>query len=1169
MILLFLLTLVGATIAGPQDYSLAKRYEQDKVFRSAAEYYKRYLNDKPASDKVYQARWGLARSLNKLNQQDEALFYYDLLDKEHPHAKEKDQILFEMAELLEKLQKQASADKYYQVALMGRSKLHRKAHYKSVDRSYSYGDLESAKTRAKTFLKKYKKGNDISQIYLWLGLASINEKAFEKAVDYLQLSLELVENTETWLALGRVEVQLKTGTPSVSFQRAAKDTTQIGKAAEKELVALWSEQKKFGALAEWYLKNNTTLELSDQLKVFEALIESRKSREALLALKQLQVDESLLKKERQVIKGRALLGVSERLDGIRVLKEVGETGYVDAWKYIAKAYDEDEMYLNSIQVMYRIMEYSVADERPDVMLNIAKTYEEKLSRYSTAKGVYQQFERDFPNNESMPFAIMGIARCLEKEDELIQAAKYYERVYEDYPLSEFASLAKSKKSFIDRHETKDLNGAVDKFSDLLLYTDETKKKIELAKVQLESVKNYKKAFVLLKKVYADSTTVKHKNEIRFLMSKALMEQSDYDKNKGEVRRALEFKNKALAHYNGIVDDSTAGVWKELAAYELLKINVFKVESYKAFVKTFPNSKFEGEIYYTIGSHYLKEYRELKTPVSDKAVANFQKVLNLKVNKSLKRNAMAKLAESYLAAGQAPKALSTLDMLAQWEDKSFKNAQVLLTRGKVLIALQKTDEAIKSLNEVHYRFRSTPEAGEALVVSAKVLEEKEEWLQASKQYRMFINSYPSHDGVVDAYLSLAKIKSKVSTYKSAYELLGEFLNEYKNSKKSYLVHQRMAQIATWMDDRLKAAGHYESALNTAPLNESDVLSIKAAEVFLALEKYDKSLELFTKAESLLAKPKQKAIALSGRVSSLTMLGQRKAYDKAFKEFRNKYEDEDEAYARIIYYEARKKMDDGNNEKAIKRFEYLVDRFEETSWSKEGFYYTGVIAFKRGKYTESINHFEKYLANSKLGKNVTEAKFKLAGAYFQLSQFHKSAEIYEKISEGEQGSDLLKYRSRYNAAITFEKIEDWYRAALMYSKIFERDQAYLTNNNLKVSAGFAWFNAGEYSKALTFFKEVVNTKGSERMAEAHYWYAKTLDHNNRVEEAIEEYLKVSYLYRGNGMWGLTAVFEVGQIYERSADYDRAERMYQQIVDQDGTQGTLGARALIYLEKMRERR
>ena len=62
-----------------------------------------------------------------------------------------------------------------------------------------------------------------------------------------------------------------------------------------------------------------------------------------------------------------------------------------------------------------------------------------------------------------------------------------------------------------------------------------------------------------------------------------------------------------------------------------------------------------------------------------------------------------------------------------------------------------------------------------------------------------------------------------------------------------------------------------------------------------------------------------------------------------------------------------------------------------------------------------------------------------------------------------------------------------------------------------------------------------------------------------------MKVNYLYRMDGMWGLTSLFEVGQIYERSGDLDKAKKMYNKIVSQDGLSGSLGSRAAKYLEEM----
>ena len=58
--------LVAMVWSKPQDLSLAKQYYKDAVYRSAAEYFQRYLADQPAVEKVAVARLGLAQSLYQL-----------------------------------------------------------------------------------------------------------------------------------------------------------------------------------------------------------------------------------------------------------------------------------------------------------------------------------------------------------------------------------------------------------------------------------------------------------------------------------------------------------------------------------------------------------------------------------------------------------------------------------------------------------------------------------------------------------------------------------------------------------------------------------------------------------------------------------------------------------------------------------------------------------------------------------------------------------------------------------------------------------------------------------------------------------------------------------------------------------------------------------------------
>jgi tetratricopeptide (TPR) repeat protein len=380
-------------------------------------------------------------------------------------------------------------------------------------------------------------------------------------------------------------------------------------------------------------------------------------------------------------------------------------------------------------------------------------------------------------------------------------------------------------------------------------------------------------------------------------------------------------------------------------------------------------------------------------------------------------------------------------------------------------------------------------------------------------------------------------------------------------------ERKAALLIKLNDLDGAAKAYNTSMSLGKAAK-DYLNRSAGEVLLALDRFGDAQQHFEKALDIAGNFKDSAQAMGGILPCLIMQKKKDAYFKLFKTYKDKFGDENELFARIIFYEGRHYMETKNESKAKKRFGTLADQYENTSWAGEGFFYLGSIEFRKGNYEAATRHFNEYVKKAPRGRSIVMVRFKLASAYFQLQKYQGASENYMKVIGMKDATPLLKMKSTYNAAASFEKLDKWNQAADLYQQIEEKYPNAMDRGSLLVSSGFCWFKGGKFAKALALFEEALSIDSNPRMAEAHFWYAKSLDKLEKVNDAVSEFMKVNYLYREDPMWGLTALFEVGQIYERSGVIDKARKMYEKIVEQDGTHGSLGSRALKYLKKMEER-
>ncbi len=99
--------------------------------------------------------------------------------------------------------------------------------------------------------------------------------------------------------------------------------------------------------------------------------------------------------------------------------------------------------------------------------------------------------------------------------------------------------------------------------------------------------------------------------------------------------------------------------------------------------------------------------------------------------------------------------------------------------------------------------------------------------------------------------------------------------------------------------------------------------------------------------------------------------------------------------------------------------------------------------------------------------------------------------------------------------------------------------------KLKAGLALQQLKDYDLAIKIFTQLIARSGDSRInAEAQYWIGESYQYKGDIERAIVEYLKVTYLYPSEGMWGLTSKYMAAQAYQELGDYELAITLYKKV-------------------------
>ncbi|MGL1902640.1 MAG: tetratricopeptide repeat protein [Fibrobacterales bacterium] len=1165
---------VGLVSATPRDLVLAHKYFKDEVYNAAAEHYRAFLSDSPEKDSEPEARVGLARSLTRLFEYEKASQVYQDFLLSYPLHTEISAVLYERADVLTKLHKPgAASDLFYKFSQRNKKVLGQRALYKAGHYSFVANDFESTKGYARQYLEQFPKGDERQLCMALLGRTSFKESEWIDAIQWLKRSLEqgMKERNKkrAWLLMARSWSQLSQNDSATVLY---KNLLSVGDSTDS--LSLINEYSGFLYASEQYrtligfLDSKSLAELSERTRyhLLSALVETKNFTIAHSVAQTVVFTDAYFIKGLRYLRAKVLIGVGEPREGIALLTALGAEGHVQAYRMAGDAYLKDAMYQNAIQSYYRAVDIASEIDKKELLLKIAEIYEVKLFRYKVAISVFEEFIQNFPSASEAPQAALGVARCYLHEEKLKEASYEYRKLMEDYPSSIESKEAQKHYNYLSRFKLKNRDEALNHILLVLERGEYSEKPLHVARILEEDLKEYHRALKSYQR-YITEFPVGEQRDYAWLKSgemyELLIERARYE-NRTSVVPELVYQGRIA--YEMVQKNFPMSSYADDAAYHLLEMEVFNLSAYQEFVKRYPESNFIPNVLYAMGNSYLKQAESFGGSIGLKAVEYFQRILNEYRDSTLRVAALLGVSQAYYLTDSFVKAEPTLRLLLKEKalSKEIESAGLYYS-GLVYIKKKNHREAIRQFKQVQYRFFSTTSAEQAQLQIARAYEAQGDLLAAKKAYNGYIERFTYSDSIYNAYQSLASISQKEHQWKKAADMYGQFVTQLPK-------HPRKADALEAQGKLLKFAGEKEAAvavlLNAiviSPKGSKGYLYYHVAEMTLLMDRFKDAEGYYEKAVSASQNSRDSAQAMGGQVACLAMLGKKDRYHDAYKEYKDRFDTDPEGHARIIYYSGRAFMDRHEPKKAQKRFEYLSEKFNETTWAGEGVYYLGILAFKKGNFNKALNIFKGYVADYPEGQSKSDVVFKMATCYYQQKNFLRASELYRRVLKSGGVSESTRYRAAYNAAIAHEKSNQWAQAAQLYDLLMKDFKKQADNAALYVSAGFCWFNAQEFVKARNLFKRALDDPESERVAESHYWYAKTLDRLGSVDEAVKEYYKVNYLYAGGGMWALTALFDIGQIYERSGDPERARKMYQKIVDRDGKSGALGSRAYNYLQAM----
>jgi TolA-binding protein len=233
-----------------------------------------------------------------------------------------------------------------------------------------------------------------------------------------------------------------------------------------------------------------------------------------------------------------------------------------------------------------------------------------------------------------------------------------------------------------------------------------------------------------------------------------------------------------------------------------------------------------------------------------------------------------------------------------------------------------------------------------------------------------------------------------------------------------------------------------------------------------------------------------------------LGNEKEAMVRFKALRSKYPDS-KLTVEIIWWLGEYYYRHNELSLARRYFSSLIQDFSKSNLVADAYYALGSIDAEESAYPEAIGNFQKVIASGK-SDLTAQAAVAIGDIYLRQGQIDSALKTYK---------DAVRDYPNF-AQLIHPKIAD------IYNK------------------------TGNYDEAKDYYRKSLEIVPVKEMSSIQFKIAEVLQAQGKFPEAIEEYLKVTYLYSEDNDLTVKALLRVAGIYEDKENFNEAMNIYRKI-------------------------
>jgi len=256
-------------------------------------------------------------------------------------------------------------------------------------------------------------------------------------------------------------------------------------------------------------------------------------------------------------------------------------------------------------------------------------------------------------------------------------------------------------------------------------------------------------------------------------------------------------------------------------------------------------------------------------------------------------------------------------------------------------------------------------------------------------------------------------------------------------------------------------------------------------------------------------------------------------------------EDELYASAKFYSSEALFNLGQYGGAMSGYEYLVNKFEYTSFRAVALYKLSLIYIYNGQIDKARVRLMTFARNYPGNYNYGSVLFYIGETYRYEKNYTDALYYYEQ-AKSNRNSNKYKIETLFYIGECYEYTGNFAEAANTYEEILNNYPDNPFSLSAQIKLGVSYFKAGEYEKAiLELMGPDFQNLPPEKKKESTLILASSLFHTQEYGRAEEEFLKL-YKQEKDSETGREALYGLAWCKFQTAKFDSAQILFSLVAN-----------------------